>query len=131
MPDEPANAERRRDARPALRGALLWAVVGAALFVGVGVALPVWTVEFARPDVITTEYALDSPGPDGVGPLWTAVRASLSRQAWRASHGQPPLADSTDAETVAVFCGLVGGGAGIGFLVWLPDRRLRPKGGGA
>jgi hypothetical protein len=44
MTNEPAVTGARRTARPTLRGALLWAVAGAGLFVGVGEELPVWPI---------------------------------------------------------------------------------------
>jgi hypothetical protein len=42
MRSAPANPDGRRPAGTTLRGAVLWAVVGAALLLGVGAALPMW-----------------------------------------------------------------------------------------
>jgi hypothetical protein len=75
---EPANLEGRRPTGPTLRGAVLGAVVGAALFLGMGAALPVWTTMERAP--------AEEDSPPGLHlmawqpakvTLWSAIRTRM------------------------------------------------------
>src|SRR4051794_26590533 len=93
-----------QESRPKADRALLWAVAGAALFLGVGAALPVWRVP--------PRYPPSGVGPGDRGPLWRSVGYCL---------GEDPLREVLDATPSAVrmlrFAGwLLAAGATAGLL---------------
>jgi hypothetical protein len=112
--NEPTSTETRHPARPTLRGALLWAVVGAALFAGVGEELPVWP--------INTECRAE---------LWCAFYHQwlFAGGAWLGNNGLIGSPGVRDLAAGLLGLLLLGALAGLlGYRAWLA---LRWKGGGA
>jgi hypothetical protein len=115
--------DRRRTAGPTLRGALLWAVVGAALFVGVGAALPVWPggVEIASWRRTEFWWALYDQWlwAQGVWEAWKDPK-------WQDLINRPGTEDLASGSVALVLSGAATGM--LGHLAWF---RLRRRKGGA
>jgi hypothetical protein len=92
MPNATSGTEGRRR-HPTLRGALLCAGVGVAVFLGVGAALPVWRLWPPWPPVGNGgAIFLDTPSWEGSeerGPLWQAIAAKSRAQEFMRTTGRP------------------------------------------
>jgi hypothetical protein len=105
--------------------AVLWAVAGAGLFIGIGAALPVWG----------TRFTSTSAGPYGVEthvitlPLWDTVAGRISSGLWdwRLFGGYGPFA-YLDAEAPRNVILLLRAGAGFGLLAHALREAIKPGG---
>jgi hypothetical protein len=113
----PSDADPgRRGDKPPWRGALLSAAAGAALFLGVGAALPVWVVELPT-----------GPG----GPAWPATFLGTAKvtlwEAASSTHWQLSVTDEVVLYPLLLLAGGVGAGL-LGYFARVTVRRW--KGGG-
>lgn len=110
MTDQEAHQGHTMKHRPTLRGALLWAVVGAALFLGVGATLPVWPTETVA-----------------VGPPGTAIQFERGQgTVWESARSFGLVSGVALGVAVLLGGGVAGVLARLGFLAL-----SRRKGGGA
>jgi hypothetical protein len=105
----------RAERRPSWRAVVIWCVTGAGLFLGVGAALPVWTV-----------YPSYSPvGPDGICDVIGPTKGPL----WEAASSMPWTASLTN-DTVDFILALALSGVGAGLYAHLGYLWLRRRKGG-
>src|SRR4051812_47279490 len=108
--------------KPTLRAALLSAAAGAALFLGVGAALPLWDV-FPGPNTGSVLY-LEGPHWIGLterGPLWRA----LARKVWVENHMRSlgAVGGYLVPQVALAPAGLLVIGAAAGLLGYVASRR--------
>lgn len=115
MPNESFSAQVSAAGGPTLRGALLWAAVGAALFLGVGAAMPIWEVpRLVEADHRGTKYPVPR-WTNGHGPWWESFHrvASMTPQQSLLIGIQTSPGMAWDPGAGAVLLVICGAGVGL------------------